>query len=56
MGPKSWFDYRYDATALWEGIEVNMTLFDFVWGEVFRAIDEEEKLRSLFRESPGKSQ
>lgn len=47
MGPKSWFDYNYDATQLWEGIEVNMTMFDYVWGEVFRDIDITENLDRL---------
>ncbi len=39
MGPKSWYDYTYDATNLWEGVEVNMAMFDYVWGNVFRNID-----------------
>ncbi|NMG08540.1 alpha/beta hydrolase [Brasilonema sp. UFV-L1] len=47
MGPKSWFDYTYDATKLWEGVEVNMTMFDYVWGEVFRDIDLTENLDKL---------
>ncbi|WP_218776739.1 alpha/beta fold hydrolase [Nostoc sp. T09] len=47
MGPKSWFDYNYDATKLWEGVEVNMAMFDYVWGEVFRDIDITENLDKL---------
>ena len=47
MGPKSWFDYNYDASQLWECIEVNMTMFDYVWGEVFRDIDITEDLDKL---------
>ncbi|GAA6614992.1 alpha/beta fold hydrolase [Scytonema sp. NUACC26] len=47
MGPKSWFDYNYDATKLWEGIEVNMAMFDYVWGEVFRDIDITKNLDKL---------
>ncbi|MFB2979184.1 alpha/beta fold hydrolase [Microseira sp. BLCC-F43] len=47
MGPKSWFDYNYDATKLWEGIQVNMAMFDYVWGEVFRDIDITENLERL---------
>lgn len=39
MGPKNWFDYRYDAQHLWQDVEVNMTMFDYVWGQVFRDID-----------------
>lgn len=38
MGPKSWFDYTYDASELWAGVEVNMTMFDYVWGQLFRDI------------------
>ncbi len=47
MGPKSWFDYNYDAIALWEGVEVNMPMFDYVWGEVFRDIDITKNLDRL---------
>ncbi|MBD2006946.1 MULTISPECIES: alpha/beta fold hydrolase [Cyanophyceae] len=47
MGPKYWFDYNYDATKLWEGVEVNMAMFDYVWGEVFRDIDITENLDKL---------
>ena len=47
MGQKSWFDYNYDATKLWEGVEVNMAMFDYVWGEVFRDIDITENLDKL---------
>jgi proline iminopeptidase len=47
MGPKSWFDYTYDATELWEGIEVNMTMFNHVWGEIFRDIDITKNLARL---------
>ena len=38
-GPRSWFDPRFDSTPLWEGVEINMDMFDYVWGEVFRDID-----------------
>ncbi|MBD2039372.1 alpha/beta fold hydrolase [Microcoleus sp. FACHB-672] len=47
MGPKSWFDYNFDATKLWEGVEVNMAMFDYVWGEVFRDIDIAKNLDKL---------
>jgi proline iminopeptidase len=47
MGPKSWFNYNYDAKNLWEGVEVNMTMFDYVWGEVFRDIDITKNLDRL---------
>jgi hypothetical protein len=47
MGPKSWFNYNYDAKNLWSGVEVNMTMFDYVWGEVFRDIDITKNLDKL---------
>jgi proline iminopeptidase len=38
-GPRAWFDPRFDSTPLWEGVEINTDMFDYVWGEVFRDID-----------------
>lgn len=38
-GPKSWYDYNYDATAHWEGVVTNMQMIDYVWGTVFKDID-----------------
>ena len=39
LGPISWYNYAFDASALWKDITVNMPLFDYLWGEVFRDID-----------------
>ncbi len=39
LGPRSWYDYNYDATSLWKGVSVNMLAFDYLWGKVFAAID-----------------
>jgi len=39
LGAKSWYDHTFDATPLWEGVHVNMPVFDHLWGEVFRDID-----------------
>jgi proline iminopeptidase len=38
-GPRAWFDPRFDSTPLWAGVDVNMDMFDHVWGELFRDID-----------------
>jgi proline iminopeptidase len=38
-GPRAWFDPKFDSTPLWAGVDVNMDMFDYVWGEVFRDID-----------------
>ncbi len=38
-GPRAWYDFRFDASPLWSGVEVNVRMFDHVWGKVFREID-----------------
>ena len=38
-GPLAWYDPRFDSTPLWEGVDINMDMIDYVWGEVFRDID-----------------
>ena len=48
-GPKAWYDPGFDATSLWEGVGVNMDMFDYVWGEVFRDIDVTHSLESFDR-------
>jgi proline iminopeptidase len=37
--PKIWYDARFDASALWEGVELNMDMVDHVWGRIFRDYD-----------------
>jgi proline iminopeptidase len=39
MGARSWYDHTFDAAPLWEGVHVNMPVYDHLWGEVFRDID-----------------
>jgi proline iminopeptidase len=39
LGAKSWYDHAYDAAPLWEGVHVNMPVFDHLWGETFRDLD-----------------
>jgi proline iminopeptidase len=39
LGAASWYDYRYDAASLWEGVRVNQPVFDYVWGKLFAEID-----------------
>jgi proline iminopeptidase len=38
-GPHIWYDPHFDSTPLWEGVEINMDIFNYVWGKVFRDID-----------------
>jgi proline iminopeptidase len=47
LGAKSWYDHAYDAAPLWEGVHVNMPVFDHLWGETFRDIDIAEGLDRL---------
>ena len=39
IGPRAWYDYKFDATPLWAGVEMNAAMFEYVWGELFRDID-----------------
>jgi proline iminopeptidase len=39
MGARSWYDHDYDATALWDGVGVNMPVVDHMWGTLFRDVD-----------------
>lgn len=38
-GPRAWYDAYFDSSPLWEGVEINMRMFNYMWGEVFRDID-----------------
>lgn len=37
--PKTWFDYTFNARALWDDVTINMPVFEYLWGEVFSKID-----------------
>lgn len=37
--PKIWYDPTFDATPLWQGVEVNMDAHAHVWGRLLREID-----------------
>jgi proline iminopeptidase len=37
--PHIWYDFNFDSTPLWQGVNVNMAIFDYVWGTLFRDID-----------------
>jgi proline iminopeptidase len=46
-GPHIWYDPHFDSTPLWEGVEINMDMFNYVWGRVFRDIDITKNLDKL---------
>jgi proline iminopeptidase len=47
MGARSWYDFTFDGAPLWEGVHVNMAMFDRVFGEIFRDIDITKGLDAL---------
>lgn len=47
MAAKSWYDFHFDAAPLWQGAQVNMEAFDYLWGEVFRDLDVARGLEKL---------
>ena len=48
-GPRAWYDPHFDSTPLWEGVDINMEMFNYVWGRVFRDIDVTRGLSALDR-------
>lgn len=49
MGARSWYDPTFDATPLWDGVQVNMPAIDHLWGEAFRDLDVTRGLDTLDR-------
>lgn len=47
LGPRSWYEYAFDARPLWQGVHVNMPIIDHLWGNVFRDIDITHGLNSF---------
>ncbi len=38
--PRIWYNFDFaEAKKLWEGVQFNMQMFDYVWGIIFRDID-----------------
>ncbi len=48
-GPMAWYDYNFDSTPFWEGVEVNMDMFNHVWGTLLAEIDITRNLEALDR-------
>lgn len=48
-GPLAWYDYEFDSTPLWKGIEINMDMFDHVSGTLVAEIDITKSLEALDR-------
>ncbi len=35
FGPKLWYDYKFDASKLWDNVEVNSIGSEVIWGSMF---------------------
>jgi proline iminopeptidase len=47
LGAKSWYDYTFDSSNLWDGVEIIQSMFDYVWGVVFAELDITQGLDSF---------
>jgi proline iminopeptidase len=47
LGARSWFDYTFKATPLWQDVYVNMPIIDHFWGTIFRDIDVTKDIKKL---------
>lgn len=48
-GPMAWYDFEFDSTPLWDGVEANMDMINHVWGTLFAEIDITQDLDVLDR-------
>jgi proline iminopeptidase len=46
-GARIWYDFNFDSTPLWKDVHVNMPIFDYIWGTLFRDIDITRGLETL---------
>lgn len=44
-----WHDPRFDCTPFWDGVTINMDMFNYVWGDLFAKIDVTDGLDSFDR-------
>lgn len=47
LAARSWFNPCFDASDLWQGVHVNMPVFDSLWGGVFRDFDPATVLQEI---------
>lgn len=45
--PRIWYNPRFDAAPYWQGVHVNMLIFYYVWGTLFKTIDITKGLETL---------
>lgn len=49
QGPRTWYDYNFDASSLWEGVKPNMVGFDHMYRVILRDIDITKGLNTFDR-------
>lgn len=47
MGALGFYDFKFDGSALWDGVRMHMPILDHLWGDAFGRIDLIERLASL---------
>lgn len=47
FAPMIWYDPHFDASSLWQSVEVIPEIMDYLWGKVFKEIDITENLNKL---------
>jgi proline iminopeptidase len=47
--PRIWYDPHFDSSPLWEGVQINVDMFNHVWGRIFVDIDITQQLDSFDR-------
>lgn len=47
FGPRIWYDENFDATKLWEGVEINSVGAGIIWGSMFADYDLSSALKAI---------
>lgn len=47
FGPRIWYDENFDASNLWEGVEVNSVGAGIIWGSMFGTFDITSSLKAI---------
>lgn len=47
FGPRTWYDANFDASKLWEGVEINSVGAEIIWGSMFADYDLSLALKAI---------
>lgn len=47
FGPRIWYDTNFDASKLWEGVEINSVGAGIIWGSMFGTFDIASSLKAI---------